>query len=125
MGNSMTLTQADFDALQDERDLERAAYEARIAELEAKLVTAHAALDVFAVEGEGLRDELARVKAESLRVVEKGPVCAFKDNPACHCVFDNKLIDDSGFDVLTDDYICVAFDTIAQPVRLERWEDAE
>ena len=37
MGDSMTLTQADFDTLQNERDLERDAYEARIAELEVEL----------------------------------------------------------------------------------------
>lgn len=47
---------SDAKRLVDAHNADCDAYEARIAELDAKLVTAHAALDVFAVEGEGLRD---------------------------------------------------------------------
>lgn len=75
-----------------------------------------------------LTAELARVKAESLRVVKCGDVCEIQDVPegVLHILYDGEVYEAGNSDGgirLRDGKLFVATpDWPVQPVRLERWE---
>lgn len=82
---------------------------------------------------DALRAELARVKAESLRVVKDGDMReAYRCDKVLHdgryCVVGRRILDDyfpiQISDAITGKYVDkVTHQTLLQPVRLERWED--
>lgn len=151
--NGENVRASDYDALKSERD----AYEARIAELEAKvkkyadnielkresLCERENTIQFNREDIKGLRAELARVKAESLRVVVGEPLrlgdiesvpISEHTNTFIAAGADWRIyaaerrVDKNGHRYMmpvSDEWPPIAFgpDTIVQPVRLEHWED--
>lgn len=95
-----------------------------------RFISAHNAdCDAYEARIAELTDELARVKAESLRVVEDGQAKMYGE---CiipqHVLYDKKVCMTvvKGYDIVSvhdDSRYEIPMDTIVQPVRLERWED--
>ncbi len=90
------------------------AYEKRIAELEAK----QGRLRQIILD-DGM--ELARVKAESLRVVESGPVCELQDCITEYCFIEGKNRLNVASEFAKRNYPTIR----VQPLTLERWETEE
>lgn len=104
------------------------AYEARIAELEAELViertNAHDTAKLSAGWADAcaeLTAELARVKAESLRVVEDGEACELQDCVTEYCFIDGKDRLNVASEFAKRNYPTMR----VQPITLERWEMEE
>ena len=140
----------DWSDLCDAHNADCDAYEARIAELEAKLSEAVAEAiweaDTRREDAAAHAAELARVKAESLRVVKINEPCSLSsmervgvEGHTNTCTVEGadwriyaaeRRVDDSGHRYLvpvSDEWPSIAFgaDTKVQPVRLERWEMEE
>lgn len=90
------------------------AYEKRIAELEAE----QGRLRQIILD-DGM--ELARVMAESLRVVESGPVCELQDCITEYCFIEGKNRLNVASEFAKRNYPTIR----VQPLTLERWETAE
>lgn len=113
----------------------------RIAELEVAYQRQYNAMDVLVQDLKSKDTELARVKAESLRVVPVNEPIRVGENPIpaithCLCGCDKFywIDDNDGLPVehWAYDLACggcefgkIDNDTIVQPVRLKRWEDAD
>lgn len=90
-------------------------------------------IESLASERDALRDELARVKAESLRVVKDGDMReAYRCDKVLHdgryCVVGTRILDDyfpiQISDAITGKYVDkVTCQALVQPVKLELWED--
>lgn len=91
--------------------------EVRIAELEAQCAAFHAEASGHYQANLATIAELARVKAESLRVVECGEVCELQDCMVEYCFIEGK--DRLNF---ASEFAKQHYPTMrVQPVRLERW----
>ena len=88
-------------------------------------------VDALLAERDALRAELASVKAESLRVVVDGAKCQPHEiYPTQFILYDSRVwVNAPGtrdiVDITNNNRVSVPYDTIVQPVHLERWEDEE
>jgi len=115
------------DVLMTSHNADIDAYEVRIKELEAgRDLAREVTMDSLVARCETLQErlhatqlELARVKAESLRVVPVGEPCEYRKSEEIFFLINGTI---QAHDAVIES---LYGDTIVQPVRLERWEDGE
>ena len=115
------ISEADAARIADAHNADCDAYEKRIAELEEERDKYRESSTKAYVEAEDLRAELTRVKAESLRVVESGPVCELQDCITEYCFIEGKDRLNVASEFAKRNYPTMR----VQPLTLERWEAEE